>query len=295
MAAPDWQLVLVLWGTKYPVAEVNHLIATVRRLASRPPRVVLITDRARDGLIDGVVQRPMPAFFDQPELRMGGCQAKLSMFEAGVVPDDLPAVFIDIDTVVIGDMAQFLALQTTPQTVAMFQSAVLPFGAVARAIYRLTKGRRYARGNSSIVVFHPAACAHIASLYRDLHARHGFNGIRPMIADERFISWANQPQMRAIPHSMAVKLPTEFMLPWRWMIHLRASLPWVRRRWAGLIAVTLPGGEVKGEALLTLPDGAEIIDRKGRRLIWSEAALGVVKAKLTAYYRALHDSIQEAT
>ncbi|MBN2631637.1 MAG: hypothetical protein JXR75_13990 [Rhodobacteraceae bacterium] len=295
MAAPDWQLVLVLWGSKYPVAEVNHLIATVCHLASRPPRVVLITDRARDGLVDGVLQRPIPAFFDQPELRMGGCQAKLCMFEPGVVPDDLPAVFIDIDTVVFGDMAQFLALQTTPQTVAMLQSAVLPFGALARVVYRLTKGRRYARGNSSIVVYHPAHCGHIAAHYRALHARHGHNGIRPMIADERFISWSNQPHMRAIPHSMAVKLPTEFMLPRRWMIHLRASLPWVRRRWAGLIAVTLPGVEVKGETLLTLPEGAEIIDRKGRRLIWSEAALGAVKAKLTAYYRALHDSIQEAT
>lgn len=288
--SPVWQLVLVLWGTKYPVSEVNHLIDTVCRLASKPPRVVLITDQIRVGLREGVVQRLIPAFFMDPQMRGGGCQTKLCMFEAGVVPDDLPAVFIDIDTVVIGDMTRFLSLQHDRKTVAILQSAMLPFGAVARALFRLTKGRRYARGNSSVVVYHPAECTHIAARYRDLVAQVGYNGIRPMIADERFISWSNQPHMRAVPQSMAVKLPTEFMLPWRWLILLRARLPWVRRRWAGLIALTLPGVEVKGEALLALPDGGEIVDRKGRRLIWSEAALGPVKARLTAYYTALLNS-----
>ncbi|MFN4153110.1 MAG: hypothetical protein ACK4HF_00510 [Paracoccaceae bacterium] len=289
-AAPDspvWQLVLVLWGTKYPVTEVNHLIATVCRHASHAPRVVLITDKLREGLRAGVVQRLIPGFFMAPEMRGSGCQTKLCMFEAGVVPDDLPAVYIDIDTVVFGDMTRFLALQRDRKTVAILQSAILPFGGLARVLFRLTKGRKYARGNSSIVVYHPAETAHIAARYRALVAEVGFNGFRPMIADERFISWSHQPHMRAIPKTMAVKLPTEFMLPWPWLIHLRARLPWLRHRWAGLLALTLPGVEVKGAALLALPDGAEVVDRRGRRLIWSDAALGPVKARLTDYYTAL--------
>ena len=287
MAEATWQLVLVLWGTKFPPVEVNHLIATITAKASRPPRVVLITDRDRDDILEGVIQRPFPEFFLRPEFRKVGCQAKLAMFEKGVVPDDLPAIFVDIDTVVFGDLTRLLALQTNRKTVAILQSAILPFGAFARLLYRWTKGRRYARGNSSIVVYHPAECHHIAARFRALHAEYGGVNFRPMIADERFISWSTQPHMRAVPRSMVVKLPTEFMMRWRWLIHLRAALPWLRNRWANLIAITLPGVEVKGEALLALSDGAEIMDQKGRRLIWSDKTLGPIKRRLIEYYQGL--------
>jgi hypothetical protein len=117
--------------------------------------------------------------------------------------------------------------------------------------------------------------------------QYGPNGQRPMIADERFLSWANQPNMRAIPRNRVVKLPTEFMMPYRWLMSLRANLPWIRRRWDQLIAVTLPGVDVKGDALLALADGAEIVDGKGRRLIWSDRMLGPVKARLIAHYTSL--------
>lgn len=281
-----WQLVLVLWGTKYPVAEVNHLIATVcDKTQPQPARIVLLSDRPRDGLDPRAERRAIPQFYLRPEFLTSGCQAKLCMFEAGLVPDDMPALYLDIDTVVFGNVAALIDLMYRAETVAIFQSAILPFGAIARAIHRWTNGRKYARGNSSIVVYHPAVCGHIATRFRDMVAKYGPNGRRPMVADERFISWANQPNMRAIPRHLAVKMPTEVMLPWRWLIHLRGAMPWVHRRWDGLLAITLPGVEIKGEALLALPDGAEIIDRKQRRLIWSERALGPLKAKIDTYYR----------
>lgn len=287
-----WQLVLVLWGTKYRVEEVNHLIATIAATSATAPRVVLVTDRPREGLHPGVVQRDFPAFFLAPEFTGPGCQAKLSMFETGVVPDDLPAVYVDIDTVVFGDMTRFVSLQTSPQTIAIFKSALLPFGWLGRALWRLTGGRRYARGNSSIVVYHPRECGYIAARFRALYERHGGLGIRPMIADERFMSWAAQPHMRRIPRSLAVKFPTEFMLPYRWLIYLRAALPWNRRRWAGLVAITLPGVNLKGPDLAALPVNTEIVDRKGRRLIWSDRALGPVRSKIIDYYKAFAGDAQ---
>jgi len=291
--APKWQLVVVLWGTKYPVAELNALIETVERGAAHPPRVVLITDRERPGLAPHVQTRPFPEFFLKPEFCKGGCQAKLAMFEAGVVPDDLPAIYIDIDTLILGDVTRFLDLFVTDRTIAMLQSVVVPFGPIGRVLYRLTNGRRYARGNSSIIIFHPRHCTFVAQRFRELYQRHAGMGVRPMVADERFISWAAQPTMRAIPKSLAVKFPTEFMWPWPWLIYLRARLPWLQKRWDGLVAITLPGDDVKGQELLSLPEGAEVVDRKGRRLIWSDRALGRTRQRLITYYSDLFARIQQ--
>lgn len=285
--APQWQLVLILWGTKYGAEEVCQLVETVRQTSSRAFRVVLITDRDRTDMPKDVLQRPFPEFFLQKEMLGAGCQAKLAMFEDGIVPQDLPAIYMDLDTVVFGDMSQFLAVSKSERAVVLFQSSPLPIGALGRWVSRLSQGKIYARGNSSIVVYHPGQTAFIARQFRDLHKQYGPNGQRPMVADERFMSWAAQDTLQAIPRQMAVKFPTEFMLPLRWLIYARAALPWVRRRWHGLQAVTLPGVEVKGHALLEMAEGAEVVDRKGRILIWSDRAIGPMKAKLTSYYKAL--------
>lgn len=99
--AVKYQLVLALWELKYSIDEVNHLIRVVRSQSKTEPRVILITDHPREGLDPGVIQHRFPKFFLQPEFTAGGCQAKLAMFESGVVPDDLPAVYLDLDSVVL--------------------------------------------------------------------------------------------------------------------------------------------------------------------------------------------------
>lgn len=282
--AKAWQGVLVAWGDKYPVAEINRLHDALATLSPGHRRTVLLTDRDRPGLAPGIEPRRIPDWWLAPEFRRGGCQTKLCLFEPGLLPADLPAIYLDLDTMVLKDLAPLLELMTTPQTVAILQSAILPFGALARWLYRRTGGRRYARGNSSIVVFHPGHCPDIAARFRELHARHGGMGIRPMIADERFISWAAQPVMRAVPTRLVVKFPTEYMQPWRWLVALRGALPWVRARRAGLIAVTFPGLRLKGEELAALPEGATFTDPKGRRLFWADWALGDLRARIIRHY-----------
>ncbi len=283
MSAPEWQCVFLLWGAKYGAGDVNHIVSAVRARTHRPPRMVLLSDRPRHGLADDVETRPIPRFYLRREFMGPGCQTKLALFEPGVLQDDLPAVYLDLDTVILGDISELLALMDTPQTVAMLQSAILPFGPLGRLAWRLTRGRKHARGNSSVLLFHPRHCHAVAERFRTAVAAHPDLDFRPLAADERFISWALQPQMRAVPGWFAVKLPTEFMLPWAWAVHLRARLPWVRRRRAGLRAITLPGAGVKPEALAALAEGARLRDDKGRLLIWSDAALGPARAALMAH------------
>ncbi len=275
-----WQLVLIAWGEKYGSADVNALVREVHARGRGPARTVLITDRPRPGLDPGIETRPHPEAFLVPWMKRSGCQAKLGMFAEGVIPADLPAIFLDLDTLILGDVAQLLGAIADEDQIAILQSAILPFGAVARMIYRLSGRRRYARGNSSVVVFHPARCGFIATRFLDLVARYPNGGFRPLIADERFISWVAQPRMRAVPRRLAVKLPTETMFPRLWFGRFYGALPWVRARRARLVAVTLPGDAVKAEVLRDLPEGAIVTDRKGRRMEWSDRYLGPLRARL---------------
>lgn len=284
VASPAWQCVMVCWGDKYPIALINHLMAQIAVYALTEPRFVLICDRPKPGLREGAITRDFPPFFLNPQFKQGGCQAKLAMFEKGVLPEDLPAIYIDLDTIVLGDISAALGLMDSAQTVAMLPSAIIPFGLIGRTLWRLTDKKNYARGNSSMLVFHPAECHYVSETFRSFFAQHPDFGFRPMVADERFISWVAQEHMKKLPNSLIVKFPGEFMFAWRWWLYVKAQLPWVRARRAKLAAITLNGLLIKPEMLVQLAEGDVVVDNKGRQLVWSEKTLGGMKFEILNYY-----------
>ncbi len=275
---------MILWGDKYDVALVNRLITAIAAHTQRQPRFVLMSDRDRPGLDPRADLRPIPEFWLKPEFRGSGCQTKLAMFQAGVLQDDLPALYIDLDTIVTGDLARVLDKLPRPDGLMLLQSAILPLGAIGRFVWRLTKGRKYARGNSSLVAFHPKYHHSIATQFIDLWSKKQSLWFRPMIADERFMSWASQAVVAAIPNSLAVKLPTEFMSRLNLFSYIWALLPMVRARRAGVIAITLCGVDIKPQELLALPLGGRVTDAKGRTLIWSDFILGKTRQDIIAFY-----------
>lgn len=282
--APSWHCVLIAWGERYPVAEINRLIRAIRAGATGLTRVILLSDRPREGLEPGTELRMIPDWYLQPAFRGPGCHTKLCLFEPDVLPDDRIAVYVDLDTLVFGDLSRVLDVMRTPDTLGLLPASILPFGRVSRALFRLTRGRVAARGNSSVVVFQPGRTAFIAARFRAM-LEEGAELLRgPLRADDRFISWVAQDRVRAVSSRHVVKFPAEFMYPWRWLVHLRARLPWVRRRREGLVAVTFPGVNFKGEDLAQLAEGAEITDRRGRRLIWTDRAVGGMRAMIRAQY-----------
>lgn len=278
---------MFLWGDKYDVALVNRLVTAILRHTAAPPRFILLSDRERPGLMPQIGLRRIPAQWLTPAFRASGCQTKLAMFEKGVLPDDLPALYIDLDTVVTGDLQRLVGLLPRPDALMLLQSAVLPLGDIGRLVWRLTKGRKYARGNSSLVAFHPRHHNKIAAQFLELWSKKQEFWFRPMIADERFMSWAAQATVEAFPSSLAVKFPTEFMARIPWLGYVWALLPWVRARRAKLIAVTLCGVEIKPEELMALPEGGRVVDPKGRTLIWSDFVLGRTRSDIIAFYQGL--------
>jgi hypothetical protein len=281
---PVWQCVMFLWGDKYDVAFVNRLVRAVGTHADSPPRFVLLSDRDRPGLDPQVDLRRIPAFWLTPDFLRAGCQAKLAMFETGVLQDDLPALYVDLDTVVTGDLGQLVAKLPRADGLMLLQSAIVPLGTIGRLLWRATKGRKYARGNSSLVVFHPKHHGYIAAKFKELWTKDASFWFRPMIADERFMSWASQATVSAISNRLVVKFPTEFMSRVPLFSYLWAVLPWVRVRRNRLMAVTLCGVEIKPENLLALPAGGRVTDPKGRVLIWSDFVLGKTRGDIINFY-----------
>ncbi len=259
-------------------------MAQIERHAPTCPRFVLICDQPKPGLRADAITRDFPPFFLNPQFKKGGCQAKLAMFEKGVLPEDLPSIYIDLDTIVLGDISAGLQLMDTRQTVAMLPSAIIPFGPIGRTLWRLTNKKRYARGNSSMVVFHPAECHYVAETFRRLFAQSPSLSLRYMVADDKFISWVSQPHMKKLPNSLIVKFPSEFMFPWRWWLYVKAQLPWVRARRDKLAAITLNGLLIKPEMLVALDEGAIVIDNKSRQLVWSPLTMGNFYQDIKKYY-----------
>jgi hypothetical protein len=136
-----------------------------------------------------------------------------------------------------------------------------------------------------MVVFHPAECHYVAETFRSLYAQYPDFGFRPMVADERFISWVAQTHMKKLPNSLIVKFPGEFMFPWRWWLYVKAQLPWVRARRAKLAAITLNGLLIKPEMLVELKQGEIVIDNKSRQLVWSRLTMGNFYQDIKKYYQ----------
>lgn len=282
MSNHTWQLVLICWGEKYNNSDVLRIVEKVRCFPT-PPRVLLITDRPRLDAHFGVTEVAIPDFYQPGNF---GSQTKLCMFEAGIVPADLPAIYLDLDTMVMGDLRVLTSLLDHPRRIAMLQSTLIPFGKLGCLLHKITNGRWYTRGNSSIVVYHPAHCNTLAENFRQMYAKYGFTK-KGTSSDEAFIAFASQDRLRNVPNTMAVKFAREFMMPFLWMSRVKGFLPWVQKRRQGLVAVTFPGQHATPEKLVAMSDRQLVIDHKGRKTVWSTAYLGTIKATILETYASL--------
>ena len=85
-------------------------------------------DRPREGMHPDIQIVDFDPWYLNPKFMKTSLQAKLVMFEKGIVPDDLPAIFVDLDTAIFGDISAALKLMKDRKSVLMLQSVVLPFG-----------------------------------------------------------------------------------------------------------------------------------------------------------------------
>lgn len=280
MSTAGWCLVMALWGEKYSSRHVNELTREALRLSAGCVSVVLLSDRFRDDIDPRVQQKAFPSFFDREDFFAGGYVVKLSMFDSSVLPADCRCVYVDLDTLVTGDLGKVAALIRDRNDVAMLPPGnLVSFGVIRRLIWRVSRGRRFAVGNSSIVAYHSGAQPNTAELFREMYLR-GDGALVHMRIDDLFVSWANQAHLRAVPRSLVAMFRREFLFRSHLLFWLAQKSGITGRRRARLVAITLNGEECKPAALARLAEGAVIRDARGRIGYWSEASLGPVKARI---------------
>jgi len=291
-AAP-WCLVMTLWGEKYGAPHVNELASSARAHSAGLKEVVLLTDRLRDGVAPGVTQKLFPPFFHRPDFFAGAYRAKLAMFSTDVLPKNRPCVYVDLDTVVTGDIGKIAALVTAPNLYFMMPPAGIGFGFLRRLIDRARGGRTFPTGNSSLVAFHSAAVPNLASHFQELFEAGIDSDKRYMNVDDVFISWIARKTLSGIPTSQAVMFRRHFLSRSLTLQYLRAQLHRLQHRHTDIAAITLNGAGFKPENLLALQEGAIVFDSKGRKAIWSDRFFGTARAKIIASCQRIVTHIAE--
>ncbi len=283
----DWCMVLAVWGEKYGTAHVNELAASAKRHSSGLAKVVLLTDRIRPGTDPQISQTLFPDYFHRHDFFAGAYRAKLAMFSTAVLPPNMRCVYVDLDTVVIGDLGKIADLVESPSDYFMMPPAGLGFGRARKLVDWLGGGSSFPVGNSSLVAFHSAAEPNLSDTFQAMHAEGTDIGSRYMLIDDVFISWFARKNLAGIPRSLAVMFRREFLSRSLFLLRIKALLPWVVRRRAGLAAITLNGNAYKPESLIALEDGAIINDSKGRKGYWSDRFIGPARTQIITSCRQI--------
>ena len=101
-------VVCLKWGTRYPGSYVNRLAEAVAAHLDIPHRFVCLTDETA-GLSDRVEPMAIPPFPLDRAFWAHGIWPKLTIFTPGLFPDGTRVLYLDLDLMVTGDLAPFVA------------------------------------------------------------------------------------------------------------------------------------------------------------------------------------------
>jgi hypothetical protein len=265
------QIVCVKWGSKYGPGDVNRLYDAVAAHASVPFRFLCVTDQRGGGYRGGIEFKPFPPFslsFDEMKV---GCRLKLSAFAPAVTEADAaPAILIDLDTMILGDVARIAEQIARRPALYMLNNSFLPLWRVQRRLRRFL-GERYYFGNSSVVAFYPGQFRHIYEDFNRIVLEAPRSRPSRLLSDDRFMSYAGRDRLSVHSRWIAVKFHREFMLPFPLLESVRRFLPWVAYRRSRLVAVAFQGEALKPWRVAAYRQG-DMIGYKRLRARWAYPA-----------------------
>ena len=267
------QVVFVKWGDRYSATHVNNTFLEIRKLCSRDVKCVCITDDA-SGLVEDIVTHPFPDWGDWFEALKKGCRLKLSMFHEGLLDPDLPTLFFDLDTMILGDVAKLVAPLETTGGMYMSRGHFIPFWRFI-GLPRIFVRNYFYYGNSPMLAFYPRDFVGLIDDFKKEFSYVRWRGIthkwpldRICKTDERFISYHARDRVRVFPKHLAIKFTTEYMTPFFDMTQKLGKLPWVKRRRASQVALTFSGHVLKPSLVKDMKQGQKLTSRH-YRMTWN--------------------------
>ena len=235
-------------------------------LSSRDVKCLCVTDDAA-GLAGFIEAKPFPDWGNWYETLKKGCRLKLSIFEPGLLDPDLPTLFFDLDTMILGDIAELVKELEKTGGLYMCRGHFIPLWRILGAIKKVVK-EYYYYGNSPILAFYPKDFEGLVKDFKREFEYVRWRGItlkwpldRICKTDERFISYFARGRVRVFPKHLAVKFTTEYMTPFVDLSQLIIKLPWVKRRRKSQVALTFSGHVLKPSLVKDIKNGTKVASR----------------------------------
>jgi hypothetical protein len=262
------QIVFVKWGTRYGADTINRHVRAIGRHATCDFTVTCITDDFESAYDPRIDLKPFPEFVAPFEYLKQGCRLKMAMFAPGMLKPGIPAVFCDLDSMILGDVKRLADYVRRHRGISMLSNHYVQWWPVQRYVRPLLGGKTYF-ANSSVMGFMPEDYEWLFETFnREVTDAIPVNRIpRRHRADDRFISYHAWDGLRVFPSSLAVKYFEEYMAPSLALETVRKRLPWVARRRERQVAITFGSMALKPEAMHKLKLG-DVIHHKRLSGYW---------------------------
>ena len=270
-----WYLILMIWGEQYTDEHCNKLIRQAMHFSKKCQGAIVFSDRLDRSIDPRGRLVAIPDDFSDPEMKVGGLPVKLSIFEVEGVPDEAVCVYVDLDSVVVGNLDRIAALSDRAKlwTIPTFPR---PFSSSSRFFWRVTKRKRYRFGNSSAFVYRNKYRNNPTAQFRQLRQQKALP--KKLMHDDRFIGWSSQDVVRGLPTNLVVNFRYEFL--WPNVFIGRIVTLFRRRSRKSLVLITFAGPMTKPETLCKLEDGSRVKDHHGRVGVWNDRYTSGVRDRL---------------
>ena len=194
----------VKWGARFGPDYVNVLRAAVAERLALPHRFVCLTNQP-EGIGPGVETRPVPEFgVPEVEWTKRGCWPKVALFAPGVFEDDEVVLYLDLDVLVVGDLAPFPRLLDGASAFYSLREWNPPL------LRLLPIGMRPDRGSQGSVY-----------VWRAGEQRHVFADFTSRVAEVRASFWSDRfylPKVAAnhryLPYDWCLSFKNHCLAPW---------------------------------------------------------------------------------